>query len=73
MNIRRLRESVRASQFEVATRSGVSRWRISLAESGHIHLRDEELAAIEEALLKLNRERVVQFQAAMSARSAVAV
>lgn len=69
MDIRRSRESVRASRLEVAARSGVSRWRISLAESGHIQLRDEELTAIEEALLKLNRERVVQFQAAISGRS----
>lgn len=69
MNIRRLRELVGASQLELETLSGVSRWRISLAESGRIRLRDQEVAALEHTLLQLNRERVVQFQAAISGRS----
>ncbi|HET7216357.1 MAG TPA: helix-turn-helix transcriptional regulator [Terriglobia bacterium] len=69
MDIRKSREAVSCSRLELEAHSGVSRWRISLAESGYIQLRDEELAAIEEALLRLNRERVMQFQAAISGRS----
>ena len=42
----------RLSQIELARRSGVSRFRISLAESGHIVLRPEELAAIKRTLAK---------------------
>ncbi|MGO9403472.1 MAG: helix-turn-helix domain-containing protein [Terriglobales bacterium] len=51
MNIKKQRKMAgRLSQIELAQRSGVSRFRISLAETGHIRLRMEEQAAIERAL-----------------------
>ncbi len=51
MNIKKQRKMAgRLSQIELAQRSGVSRFRISLAETGHSRLRMEEQAAIERAL-----------------------
>lgn len=51
MNIKKQRKMAgRLSQIELAERSGVSRFRISLAETGHIRLRTEERAAIDRAL-----------------------
>jgi predicted transcriptional regulator len=51
MNIKKQRKMAgRLSQIELARLSGVSRFRISLAESGHIPLRTEERAAINRAL-----------------------
>jgi transcriptional regulator with XRE-family HTH domain len=51
MNIKKQRGLAgKMSQIKLAQRSGVSRYRISLAESGHIALRAEERAAIDRAL-----------------------
>jgi hypothetical protein len=51
MNIKKQRRMAgRLSQIELARLSGVSRFRISLAESGHIALRTEEREAIDQAV-----------------------
>ncbi len=51
MNIKKQRALAgKMSQIKLAQRSRVSRYRISLAESGHIALRAEERAAIDRAL-----------------------
>jgi predicted transcriptional regulator len=53
MNIKNQRKMAgRLSQIELAKRSGVSRFRISLAETGHIVLRAGELTAIVRALAR---------------------
>jgi predicted transcriptional regulator len=52
----------RVSQIELAQKSGVSRFRISLAESGNIVLRDDERAAIEAALAQAVARLTREFQ-----------
>ena len=62
MNIRENRRIAgRLSQIELARLSGVSRFRISLAESGYIELRDDELRAIEHALVSEVRRRAKDY------------
>lgn len=51
----------RLSQIELAQLSKVSRYRISLAEIGHIKLRDDEWRAIDLALVGVVRRRAKAF------------
>jgi predicted transcriptional regulator len=63
MDLKKKRKKAgRISQIELAQRSGVSRFRISLAESGNIVLRDHELAAIERALAREVERLAREFQ-----------
>jgi transcriptional regulator with XRE-family HTH domain len=48
--IRELRRASNLSQIELSNKSGVSRFRIQLAESGTLELRPTELLAIREAV-----------------------
>jgi len=48
--LRRLREKAGLTQFTVARKSGVTRMRLSLAESGQLRLTKEEEAAVREAI-----------------------
>ncbi len=48
--LRRLREKAGITQFTVARKSGVTRMRLSLAESGQVRLTAEEEAAVREAI-----------------------
>ena len=48
--IKELRRASNLSQIELSQKSGVSRFRIQLAESGTLELRPTELLAIKEAL-----------------------
>jgi transcriptional regulator with XRE-family HTH domain len=48
--IRELRRASNLSQIELSRKSGVSRFRIQLAESGTLKLRPTELLAIREAV-----------------------
>jgi len=48
--LRRLRERAGLTQFVVAQKSGVTRMRLSLAESGQLRLTAEEEAAVREAI-----------------------
>ncbi len=58
MNIKeKRRRAGRVSQIELAQLSGVSRFRISLAESGYVDLLDHEQRAIEQALVSEVRRR----------------
>jgi DNA-binding XRE family transcriptional regulator len=67
MNLKEQRKTAgKVSQIELARTSGVSRFRISLAESGHIVLRDDERLAIQEALAREIRRLSKQFREAAS-------
>ena len=50
--LRRLREAAGASQIRIANSAGVSRMRLSLAETGDVELDAEEVAAIRKAIAK---------------------
>ena len=49
-NLREIRTAIGYSQIKLANKSGVSRFRIYLAESGSLVLRPNEVHAIREAL-----------------------
>lgn len=69
---RDIRKTARISQIELASRSGVSRFRISCSESGHLRLTAKEEMAIERAfaaVLELRLSRVEQMlKSAQSAK-----
>jgi len=44
--LRRLRKATGLTQIRLAARAGVSHYRVSLAESGQISLRPQEIAAL---------------------------
>jgi transcriptional regulator with XRE-family HTH domain len=48
--LRRLREAAGASQIRIAKLAGVSRMRLSLAETGDVELDVKEVAAIRKAI-----------------------
>jgi len=58
----------RLSQIELSKLSGVSRFRISLAETGLTELRDKELYAIEAALADEVRRRAKEFDVRLGNR-----
>jgi len=58
----------RLSQIELSKLSGVSRFRISLAETGLTELRDQELYAIEAALADEVRRRAKEFDVRLGNR-----
>ena len=51
-DIRRLREAAGASQIRIAKMAGVTRMRLSLAETGDIELGSAEIAAVRKAIAK---------------------
>lgn len=62
MDIREQRMTAgRMSQIKLSHQSGVSRFRISLAECGHIVLHDDEQLAIQNALAREVRNLVNEF------------
>jgi len=52
IELRRLREAAGASQIRIANSAGVSRMRLSLAESGDVELDAKEVAAIRKAIAR---------------------
>ena len=59
--LRQLRGIAGATQFDVERIAGINRTRLSMAECGHLQLREWEYAAVENALLRVIRERAAQF------------
>lgn len=49
-NLKNLRTRTGMNQFELARRSGVSRWKLSMVENHQLALRPEEEIAVLEAL-----------------------
>lgn len=66
MDTRKIRRTVRLSQTELSLASGVSRWRISAAESGYITLRESEHVAIEDALAREVQRRKSELHNALA-------
>jgi transcriptional regulator with XRE-family HTH domain len=60
--LRKLRESAGLTQFAVARKSGVSRMRLSLAESGQLRLSPEEELAVREAIREGIEKQAAQLQ-----------
>lgn len=59
-SIREMREMVGLKQIELAKRSGIDRSRLSIAENGHIQLREEELSAIQRVITSAAQQRAKQ-------------
>lgn len=57
--LREIRKTARLTQIELAQRSGVSRWRLAMAETGALELRPSEIEALGQALTSA-LERVVR-------------
>jgi transcriptional regulator with XRE-family HTH domain len=60
--LRRLREKAGLTQYVVARKSGVTRMRLSLAESGQLRLSPAEEAAVREAIRQGIEEQAVRLQ-----------
>lgn len=60
--LRRLREKAGLTQFVVAHKSGVTRMRLSLAESGQLRLTAEEEAAVRSAIRQGIGEQAARLQ-----------
>lgn len=63
--LRRYRESLHISQLELWRRTGVNNRRICMAERGHIVLREDELAALENGMRAVLRNRERQLNSSM--------
>jgi len=70
--LRRLRERARLTQFVVAQKSGVTRMRLSLAESGQLRLRPEEEAAVREAIREGIEQQAARLRQLLSDQHKVA-
>ena len=60
--LKRLREVLGLTQFDVAKKSGVERTRLSLAECGHVTLSRDEKDSIRRTLLRASAERQAQLK-----------
>jgi transcriptional regulator with XRE-family HTH domain len=67
--IRRLREAAGASQIRIANLAGVSRMRLSLAETGDVALGPAEVDAVRKAIAKFATTSAAELEKV--ARSAV--
>lgn len=56
-NLREIRKAAGLTQFQLAARANVSRFRICLAEAGDLSLRADELRAITDAVRPAMEER----------------
>ncbi len=68
--LRKLRQMVGLSQFNVARRSGVARTRISLFENGDVELTTRELGAVREVLEEAASELRVAIESLSPAQAA---
>jgi len=60
------RKEVGMPQFLLAQRSGVTRMRLSLFETGQVSLSADEIAAIRRALKEYTAQRTAQFTKALN-------
>jgi predicted transcriptional regulator len=60
--IRRLREAVGASQIRIAKWAGMSRMRLSLAETGDVELNPAEVTAVRKAIAKFATTSAVELE-----------
>ncbi|HXM22566.1 MAG TPA: helix-turn-helix transcriptional regulator [Terriglobales bacterium] len=55
--LRQMRLETGKSQFQISRQTGIDRTRLSLAENGHVQLRDDELVKLERVLRNLASKR----------------
>ena len=65
-NLKNLRTTAGMNQFELARRSGVSRWKISMVENHQLALRPEETEAVLAALAAAFRQNATVFSSLLS-------
>ena len=65
-NLKNLRSRAGMNQFELARRSGVSRWKLSMVENQQLALRPEEEAAVLQALAAAFRQNARVFSNLLS-------
>ena len=65
-NLKNLRTAAGMNQFELASRSGVSRWKLSMVENHQLALRPEEEIAVMEALRSTFRRNAEVFSNLLS-------
>jgi DNA-binding XRE family transcriptional regulator len=65
-NLKNLRTTAGMNQFELARRSGVSRWKLSMVENHQLVLRPEEEIAVFEALRSTFRRNAEVFSNLLS-------
>ena len=66
--LRRLRERASLTQFFVARKSGVTRMRLSLAESGQLRLTRGEETAVRDAIRQGIQEQTARLQHLLSGK-----
>jgi predicted transcriptional regulator len=71
--LRNRRKEVAMPQFLLAQRSGVTRMRLSLFETGQVSLNADEIAAVRIALREYIAQKAAQFAKALNCDDAVAV
>jgi predicted transcriptional regulator len=71
--LRNRRKEVAMPQFLLAQRSGVTRMRLSLFETGQVSLTADEIAAVRRALKEYIVQKAAQFTKALNCDDAVAV
>ena len=72
-NLKQIRKTAGLTQFQLAARANISRFRLCMAETGNIELRPQEIAAITEAVkpeLERTTRLASEFTGAMAAISA---
>ena len=70
--LRKLRKKAGLTQFTVARKSGVTRMRLSLAESGQLRLRPEEEAAVREAIRQGIEQQATRLRHLLSGQQKIA-
>lgn len=71
--LRNRRKAVGMPQFLLAQRSGVTRMRLSLFETGQVSLNADEITAVRRALKEYTAQKAAQFTKALNCDDAVAV
>jgi predicted transcriptional regulator len=71
--LRNRRKEVAMPQFLLAQRSGVTRMRLSLFETGQVLLTEHEITALRRALKEYVAQKAAQFTKALHCDDAVAV
>jgi len=71
--LRKLRERAGLTQFVIAQKSGVTRMRLSLAESGQLRLTAEEETAVREAIHRGIKEQAARLQHLLASKQTKSV
>lgn len=70
-DLRELRRASGLTQLELATRAGIDRTKISLAENGYMRLCSRDETVVQRALVQAIQERAALLQGVLSGAQAV--